>query len=72
MDLEKSHKVIPLRHYNNLQPNTDAAPTTLYQNASATFAIDQLDVQYSILYIYNVIIQGKALEIPFQREGLYS
>jgi hypothetical protein len=39
----------------------------LYQNASATSAIGQLGVQYSI---YNVIIQGQALDIPFQREGM--
>jgi hypothetical protein len=37
------------------------------QNASATSLIGQLGVQYSI---YNVIIQGKALDIPFQREGM--
>jgi hypothetical protein len=37
------------------------------QKASATSLIGQLGVQYSI---YNVIIQGEALEIPFQREGI--
>jgi hypothetical protein len=39
---------------------------SLYQDVSATSAIGQLGVQYSI---YNVIIQGQALDIPFQREG---
>ena len=40
--------------------------SSLYQNASATFAMGQLGIQYSI---YNVIIQGEALGIPFEREG---
>jgi hypothetical protein len=39
---------------------------SLYQDVSATSAIGQLGVRYSI---YNVIIQGQALDIPFQREG---
>lgn len=39
----------------------------LYQNASATSVIGQLGVQYSI---YNVVIQGQALDIPFQRQGM--
>jgi hypothetical protein len=43
------------------------APLCFYQNVSATSAIGQLGVQYSI---YNVIIQGQALDIPFQREGM--
>lgn len=38
----------------------------LYQNLSATSAFGQLGVQYSV---YNVIIQGQALDISFQREG---
>ena len=43
------------------------AQLCLYQNVSATSAIGQLGVQYSI---YNVVIQGQALDIPFQREGM--
>ena len=42
-------------------------PLCFYQNISATSAIGPLGVQYSI---YNVIIQGQALDIPFQREGM--
>jgi hypothetical protein len=44
-----------------------APPLCFYQNVSATSAIGPLGVQYSI---YNVIIQGQALDIPFQREGM--
>jgi hypothetical protein len=44
-----------------------APPLCFYQNISATSAIGPLGVQYSI---YNVIIQGQALDIPFQREGV--
>jgi hypothetical protein len=46
---------------------TVLAPLYLYQNASATSVISQLGVQYSI---YNVVIQGQALDIPFQRQGM--
>jgi hypothetical protein len=38
-----------------------------YQNVSATSVIDQLGVQYSM---YNVVIQGQALDVPFQRQGM--
>jgi hypothetical protein len=38
-----------------------------YQNVSATSAFSELGVQYSI---YNVVIQGQALDIRFQRQGI--
>jgi hypothetical protein len=43
------------------------AQLCLYQDVSAISAIGQLGVQYSV---YNIIIQGQALDIPFQRGGL--
>ena len=51
----------------SLMLSVTVASASLYQNAFATFAFRELGVQYSI---YNVVMQGEALDIPFQREGM--